>query len=41
METAISSAIDWFFEKEESGIILEEDLIPSSSFFLFCDYAFK
>lgn len=38
-KVAISSAIDWFFENEESGIILEEDLIPSSSFFLFCDYA--
>ena len=28
---AISSAIDWF-KNEESGIILEEDLLPSNSF---------
>lgn len=38
---AISSAIDWFFKNEESGIILEEDLLPSNSFFYFCDYALK
>tara|TARA_Y100000741_G_scaffold357316_1_gene335036 strand:- start:634 stop:1539 length:906 start_codon:yes stop_codon:yes gene_type:complete len=36
---AISNAIDWFFENEEQGIILEEDLLPSKSFFNFCDYA--
>lgn len=34
---AVSSAIDWFFENEEYGIILEDDIIPSKSFFIFCD----
>jgi hypothetical protein len=34
--SAISQAIDWFFEQEESGIILEDDCCPSSDFFPFC-----
>jgi len=33
---AVSSAIDWFFENEEQGIILEDDCLPSKSFFRFC-----
>jgi hypothetical protein len=33
---AVSSAITWFFEHEEQGIILEDDCLPSQSFFLFC-----
>lgn len=33
---AVSSAIDWFFENVEEGIILEDDCLPSSSFFTFC-----
>lgn len=33
---AVSSAIDWFFDYEESGIILEDDCLPSQSFFGFC-----
>jgi len=33
---AISSAITWFFENEEAGIILEDDCVPSASFFMFC-----
>lgn len=33
---AVSSAIDWFFEHEEQGIILEDDCLPSQSFFWFC-----
>ena len=31
----VSSAIDWFFENEESGIILEDDCSPSLDFFRF------
>ena len=31
------SAISWFFEHEEKGIILEDDCLPSTSFFSFCD----
>ena len=33
---AVSSAIDWFFDCEEEGIILEDDCVPSSDFFRFC-----
>lgn len=32
-----SSAITWFFENEEKGIILEDDCVPHSDFFVFCD----
>jgi hypothetical protein len=34
---AISSAISWFFETENEGIILEHDCLPNNSFFNFCD----
>ncbi len=34
---AVSGAIDWFFENEEMGIILEDDILPSQSFFWFCE----
>lgn len=34
---AIASAIDWFFEHEDEGIILEHDCLPAKSFFYFCD----
>lgn len=34
---AVSSAINWFFENEEEGIILEDDCLPSDDFFIFCD----
>lgn len=34
---AVSKAIDWFFENEEFGIILEDDCIPNSTFFTFCE----
>jgi hypothetical protein len=33
---AVSSAIDWFFSHEEAGIILEDDTLPSKSFFAYC-----
>ena len=32
----VSSAINWFFENVEEGIILEDDCLPSQSFFWFC-----
>jgi hypothetical protein len=32
---AVPHAIDWFFTKEEEGIILEDDCIPSEDFFHF------
>ena len=34
---AVKSAIDWFFEHEEMGIILEDDCIPTNSFFTFSE----
>lgn len=30
------AALDWFFEKEEEGIILEDDILPDLSFFPYC-----
>jgi hypothetical protein len=33
----VSEAIDWFFENEEQGIILEDDCVPHPSFFPFCE----
>ena len=33
----VSSAIDWFFDNEEDGIILEDDCVPHQSFFRFCE----
>ena len=32
----VSSAIDWFFENVDQGIILEDDCLPDKSFFGFC-----
>jgi hypothetical protein len=37
-KNGVSSAIDWFFSKEEMGIILEDDCLPNSDFFIFCEY---
>jgi hypothetical protein len=34
---AVSTAIDWFFDNEEQGIILEDDCLPEQSFFRFCE----
>ena len=34
---AVSEGISWFFEQEEEGIIIEDDVHPVSSFFIFCD----
>jgi len=38
---AVSGAIDWFFENEKMGIILEDDCLPSQSFFWFCEELLK
>jgi len=40
-KVAVSSAIDWFFENVEEGIILEDDCLPSQSFFWFCQELLK
>lgn len=34
---SISSAITWFFNNEEQGIILEDDILPHPDFFKYCD----
>ncbi|KAA6232075.1 glycosyltransferase family 2 protein [Chlorobium phaeovibrioides] len=34
---SIPTAIDWFFEHEEEGIILEDDVLPHPDFFMFCE----
>jgi hypothetical protein len=36
-KNAVSSGIDWFFENEEQGIILEDDCLPHPDFFTFCE----
>ena len=33
----VSGAVTWLFENEEDGIILEDDCVPSQSFFKFCE----
>lgn len=33
----VSEAISWFFEREEQGIILEDDCLPHLDFFRFCE----
>ena len=33
----VSSAITWFFENEEQGIIIEDDIVPHLDFFKYCD----
>lgn len=35
-EIAVSTAISWFFEHVEEGIILEDDCLPDPSFFPYC-----
>lgn len=34
---AVGGAINWFFEHENEGIILEDDTVPNPDFFRFCD----
>lgn len=36
LKIAVTTAIDWFFENVNAGIILEDDCLPSQSFFWFC-----
>jgi hypothetical protein len=36
-KVAVSSAINWFFDNVEEGIVLEDDTLPSQSFFTFCE----
>ncbi len=34
---SVGGGIDWFFEQEEMGIILEDDCVPGNNFFQFCE----
>ena len=34
---AVSQALDWYFECEEEGVVLEDDCVPDPSFFRYCD----
>jgi hypothetical protein len=36
-KAAVADAIDWFFRQEPEGVILEDDCLPSHSFFGYCD----
>ena len=38
---AVSGAIDWFFNNEEEGIILEDDVLPLPTFFFYCEELLK
>jgi len=35
-QQGVIKAIDWFFDNETEGIILEDDCLPNASFFQFC-----
>lgn len=37
----VSTAIEWFFDNAERGIILEDDCVPNIDFFKFCDFALE
>lgn len=37
----VSSGIDWYFDNEEEGIILEDDVLPLPTFFPYCDELLK
>lgn len=36
LRAGVSGAIDWFFELETAGIILEDDVRPNADFFSYC-----
>lgn len=40
-QISVITALDWFFSKEKSGIILEDDLLPSTYFFTFAASGLK
>lgn len=37
LRKAVTGALDWLFENEETGIILEDDCLADNSFFTFCE----
>ena len=41
MKMNVINSVNWFFKNEKMGIILEDDCIPSKSFFMFCKILLK
>jgi len=41
LRNGVSNALDWFFEQEEMGIVLEDDCLPDISFFPYCETLLK
>lgn len=39
--TSLWGAMDWLFDNEEQGIVLEEDCVASPTFFTYCDNMLK
>lgn len=37
LRKGVANAIEWLFEHEDRGIILEDDCLPDSSFFMYCE----
>lgn len=37
LKKSVARGIDWFFDQEEKGIILEDDCLPHLDFFKYCD----
>lgn len=37
LRKGVSSAIEWFFSQEPEGIVLEDDTLPVTTFFRFCE----
>jgi len=37
VKESVAGAIDWFFDSESEGIVLEDDCLPHPDFFSFCD----
>lgn len=40
-KNAVHEAIQWFFSQERKGIVIEDDIVPSLSFFHFCEEALE
>lgn len=39
-DIAVSSAISWFFDHEDFGVIIEDDIVVSQSFFKLCEFLY-
>jgi hypothetical protein len=38
LRVAVTDALDWFFDQEDEGIILEDDCVPSPDFFRLAEH---